>query len=93
MIKYLIEETFDNKYMCKLNESGYAAINGNIKTSYIMLEVRLFGLSYADFLRMMRDKYGAKLYGKTGYAIYKFDTKAKAKVYLDDLNDRLGGWN
>ena len=57
--------------------------------SYNVLKARLFGLSYASFLRMARDVYGAQLRGREGYSIEYFTSKEKAISFCKELNCRL----
>lgn len=57
--------------------------------SYNVLKARLFGLEYAEFLRMARDNYSAILIGQTGYIIEKFKDRNDASKLCVELNKRI----
>ena len=59
------------------------------KGSYNVLKARLFGLEYAEFLRMVRDNYSATLIGQTGYIIEKFKNRNDASRLCIELNKRI----
>ena len=59
------------------------------KGSYNVLKARLFGLEYAEFLRMARDNYSATLIGQTGYIIEKFKDRSNASKLCIELNKRI----
>ena len=59
------------------------------KGSYNVLKARLFGLEYAEFLRMARDNYSATLIGQTGYIIEKFQDRNNASKLCIELNKRI----
>jgi len=61
----------------------------NPSSSYNILKARLFDLTYASFLRMTRDIYGAQLRGKEGYITEFFMNKDKATILCKELNCRL----
>lgn len=57
--------------------------------SYNILPARLMNLSYAQYLRMCRDVYGAEVTGKkTMYPMAFFDSKEQAKSLLEELDKR-----
>lgn len=59
--------------------------------SYNVLAARVCGLSYAQFLKMCRDKYGAKLVGKGtiyGMAYFPKDKFSQMKSLINLLNSR-----
>lgn len=59
------------------------------KGSYNVLMARLFGLSYANFLRMCRDMYGADLHGKQGgYITMTFKDTKNCDRLIKELNRR-----
>ena len=66
MGKYVYyEETPYNKgkYILALHHDEFPFQNG-ISGSYNVFLARIAGLSYADFLRMCRDEFGATIIGK-----------------------------
>lgn len=57
--------------------------------SYNVFPARLYGLSYANYLRLCRDEYGAKLRGKnTRYPLAFFDNEKQIDLIISDLNAR-----
>ena len=65
-----------------------------IKTTWNILYARIFNLEFTDFLRMVRDTYGATLGGKEGGYIYfyftcqlKFCKKCKSvfSIYMIEI--------
>lgn len=60
------------------------------KGSYNLLASRLMNLSYADFLRMCRDLYGAEIIGKNFmYPIAYFPNSKIGQPLIDELNKRV----
>lgn len=77
-----------NKYIVLPNHSALKI--GPTKGSYAILGARLFGLSYADYLRMCRDVYHANLVGKNHrYISVLFDSEADANSLASSLNERV----
>lgn len=76
MGKYVYyEETPYNKgkYILALHHDEFPFQNGTLG-SYNVFLARVAGLSYADFLRMCRDEFGATIIGKnTLYPVAYFD--------------------
>lgn len=82
------------KYTLCLNHNEFP-LEGGTSGSYNVLLAKIAGLSYADFLRMCRDEFGAELVGKNSkyivpyfsfgeglFAITKFlDARAKYLIY------------
>lgn len=62
---------------------------GGIKTgSYNVIQARLFGLSFPDYLRFVRDKYHATLVGRAGYTYFVFNNSADCDALVAELNKR-----
>ena len=57
--------------------------------SFAVFGARVMGISYADYLRVARDTYGATLKGITGWIVFFFTDKKDAQRMCDDLNLRL----
>ena len=58
--------------------------------SYRVYEARIFGLTFASYLRMVRDIYGAEIVGRGHlYPMVYFDSKEKAEKLAKDLNKRF----
>ena len=65
------------------------------KGSYNIMPARLLGLSYANYLRMCRDFYGATLNGEGLYITPRFPNSKKLDEFIKELNARadLVMWN
>lgn len=61
---------------------------GSTSGSFNIFPCRLFGLTPAQYLRMVRDKYGAILQGKTGYITYHFSDTKQCDALVKELNRR-----
>lgn len=86
-LPFYIEDSGSYKNHKKINidKSVYDYIGGGITGSFNILFARIWGLSYPDFLRYVRDKYNATLHGKNrGYITFSFDSYAKAQVFQLD---------
>lgn len=86
---FRIEEGFDcpNKYVIKVNHEAFHATY--TEGSYNVLMARLFNLSYAEFLRMCRDLFGADLRGKGSlYVVPYFDKTPELLALVRNLNVR-----
>ena len=63
----------------------YYPITGSLN----MLFARIMGLTYAEFLRYMRDHYGARLTGKNHtYPFFYFPTQEAATAAATELDNR-----
>ena len=91
-MKYIkLFETPDGTYQPDIQEIIFNEINYPISGSYILFFPRLFNLSYADFMRMVRDRYNATLKGKSSYMTFIFKNKQEALEQLkEQLNDESG---
>jgi hypothetical protein len=78
--KYLIHLNFDEPTLPRMFTAG----------SYNVLMARLFNMSYADFLRFCRDRYGADIQGrKCMYPLPVFENNAKTMELVEELNIRM----
>jgi hypothetical protein len=58
--------------------------------SYNILAAEIMGLSYANFLRMCRDLYGAEVVGKGHYyPVAYFKNSKDGQPLIDELNKRV----
>lgn len=74
-----------------IDEKVYQIIGTDIKTTYNVLMARLFGLNYAEWCRLARDKYHGTLHGKDqGYITITFADEKDARECQRELNKR---WN
>jgi hypothetical protein len=72
-----------------LDENIYETINTRIDGSYNILYARIFGLTYPEFLKMVRDLYNATLYGRgQGYTIFTFENLYDAQKFANECNIR-----
>jgi hypothetical protein len=72
------------KYMIRVDAEKFFL--NYTEGSFNVIQARLFGLTYANYLRMCRDIYGAEIVGKNSgypYAIFKFSKG------LEDLIEQL----
>ena len=77
------------KFIIKPTTYLYNTIR-SVKGSYHVYGARLFGISYADYLRMLRDRYGATIVGKNQtYPVAYFENKEKANEVITELNKRF----
>lgn len=57
--------------------------------SFNIIEARLMGLTYADYLRMCRDVYGAEIIGKNStYPVAYFKPTQDLNNLISQLNER-----
>ena len=75
--KYLIKPVYDNFHLT------------GTEGSYNVICARVMGLSYAQYLRMCRDCFGAEIIGKGHlYPIAYFPLSNHLRALIDDLNAR-----
>lgn len=81
--------SYPGKYFIGLNFSvkGFQGIRTS--GSYNILPARLFGLSYADYLRMCRDEYGARIFGKGEYYPLALFDKSQTEELIKELDRRM----
>lgn len=60
-----------------------------MKGSFSVLNARLFGLSFPQYLRYISANYGARIIGKTIYPIIYFENEQDAKNLANELDKRL----
>ena len=88
---YVEENPYSPKkeYSIRYTQKFYDIFNYT-ESSYRVYEARLFGLSFAQYLRMTRDLYGGRIIG-TGhkYPRVYFPEKEKAQKLARELNNRL----
>ena len=95
MKDFKIEVTPDGKrYVCQMTDSCFEYFKYvPIKTTWNILYARIFNLEFTDFLRMVRDVYGATLSGKEGgYIYFYFTEKQMCQRFVNDLNKRFELW-
>lgn len=65
----------------------------NMTSSWLVLYARIFNLKYSDFLRMVRDLYGATLSGRNGgYINFTFNEKMLGEKFIKDTEKRFKAW-
>lgn len=73
----------------KMSAEFYERVQGSISGSFTLLFPRIWGLKSSDFLRMVRDLYGATLNGKNGgYITFSFPKEEDAKRFFDETLER-----
>ena len=85
-------ETTDGNYIPSVTKALCDELGPKIepshKASYWILGSRLFGLSYPNYLRYLRDEYGATLVGKVIPRFY-FKEKKDCERVINELNKRF----
>jgi hypothetical protein len=77
------------KYMITLHHDQFYCFGLPSSGSYHILQARLMNLSYAQYLRMCRDLFGAEIIGKkTMYPVAYFDNLSMVNKLLEYLNTR-----
>ena len=78
------------KFQIEYSDEVYKTI-GMINGSFQILQPRLFGLTYAEYLRMLRDDYGAEMWGrneKGPYVSFHFPNKTQCLKLCKELEER-----
>lgn len=90
MIGFKTVKTSDDKYWM-INFSGHDELGdlSNFTSSYHVLDARLLGLSYPDYLRYSQANH-AKLRGRHGYSYPVWQNQKDAQIMCDKLNKE---WN
>lgn len=88
MAYFKIEELPNtNKYMIRPNFDKLP-LHGT-SGSYNVLMARIMGITYANYLRLCRDEYGAEVIGKnTTYPVPYFTELVRAKELAKELDKR-----
>ena len=80
----LYEGYEDGTYMIVfIHDTFMGGYNGG---SYSIIGARVLGLSYANYLRYMRDTYGAEVRGREGYSYLIFKDQGKCLMAVQELN-------
>lgn len=84
-------EDREDKFLIKVDLSKTGFDTSKITGSWAVFEARVMGLSYANYLRMCRDIYGAEIIGKGyKYPTAFFSSKLEAQKLMKVLEKR---WN
>lgn len=86
---FVVYEYPGSGYLVGLNATNELPFPNGLYGSLHVLEARMFNLMYNDYLRMVRDVYGAELRGKSGYVVPVFLEKSKAAALAANLSQRL----
>lgn len=79
--------SYPNKYMIRANQEEFHL--DNTEGSFNVIGARLMGLTYAQYLRMCRDIYGAEIVGKNSLFPYPIFKLSQGLVDLiEELNAR-----
>lgn len=88
-IRYEESPSNKGKYILALCHNNLPFSSGTLG-SYNILLARIAGLSYANFLRMCRDIYGAQVIGKNSkYPVAYFSSKEKIEDLAKWLDSRV----
>lgn len=93
---FTMETTPDGKrFLCQITETAMDTYfkHTPIRTTWNILYARIFNLEFANFLRMVRDIYGATLAGKEkGYIYFYFEDKSNCQRFIKELEKRFDLW-
>lgn len=94
MNMFLVEDSLlYNGYKITMSPALWNRLDGvQIDSSWLILLARLFNLSYPNFLRFVRDKHNATLWGKDGYISFYFKERKDAQFFAKIANDRIKLW-
>ena len=80
----------DKAFTISLEDSVYKLIKVPISTTYYVLLARIYGLPYHEFLKMLRDEYGATITGKdSNFPIFFFEKSDKINILIAELNQKM----
>ena len=96
IIFYELEDIEDDKYFRivpnfpTFNQYKHIYMDERGGSVHVLLS-RILGLSYAEYLRMMRDSLKGKIVGKEGYAFIKYPQTSRqaATEFVRDVNTLL----
>jgi hypothetical protein len=86
---FYVDETpyFPGRFVIRLHHEKFGF--SNFRGSCNCIPAKLMMISYANYLRLCRDVYGAELNGKnTKYPIALFKDKKNAEALVKELNRR-----
>ncbi len=79
--------SYPGKYIIKANLEAFHL--DYTEGSFNVIQARLMNLSYADYLRMCRDCFGAEIIGKNSvYPVAYFKRSKELDALIDNLNAR-----
>jgi hypothetical protein len=77
------------KYMISVHHDQFHCYGLKKAGSYHILQARVMNLSYAQYLRMCRDMFGAEIIGKKSmFPVAYFSSLNMVHKLLDELNNR-----
>lgn len=83
----IVESTFAPNTW-RVDFLGHDLIGGILQGTYNAVAARLFGLTYPEYLRYVREKYNATIVGKKGYPVAIFKSSADCNKLIKELNER-----
>lgn len=93
MLKFKVEtaSTNCNEFVIRLTgtDEEFNSSVGMVFGSLNVFMARLMNLSFASFLRLCRDVYGAELRGNTGYTYPVWINPKDSDLLVKELNKRL----
>lgn len=92
MKPFSVTETYqENTYLIGFSHEKF--FGGEASGSYHIIGARILGLTYANYLRYIRDNFNAELRGKEGYSYPVFkdiDSCKKAVNHLNEVWNKIG---
>ena len=88
-MKIFSKDKIPGTNLYRINIDSDKMLISGTKGSFNVICARLYGLSYANYLRMCRDWYGAQLVGKGSlYVVPRFKDSKLFDSLIEDLNKR-----
>ncbi len=89
VMKIFSKDKIPGTNLYRINIDSDKMLISGTKGSFNVICARLYGLSYANYLRMCRDWYGAQLVGKGSlYVVPRFKDSKLFDSLIEDLNKR-----
>lgn len=85
---FTITETSFAPNMWRVDFLGHDLIGNILSGTYNAIAARLFGLTYPEYLRYVRENYNATIIGKKGYPFAAFKNAGDCNRLVKELNDR-----
>lgn len=88
---FYLEESvnYPNRYLIRLHHDLFRFPSG-ISGSFNILIARVLGVSYPDYLRYVRENFGAELVGVGHkYVLPYFENSEKVRIFVNGLNKRM----
>ena len=86
---FKVRENWDSSYQIISDDFLFSTNNMEVNGSYGVIQARLLGFTYANFLRFCRANYNGVLRGREGYSYCVFKNKNDAVRLCGLLNQEF----